>query len=227
MRGLEDHRQVPVQLLPSAIKWVTQPPWSGQGFPHASPHPRGRQGAPWRSPSWEGDSRWELSLVPSQSLFSACQHPNQPGLDASHTRSHTSGRVRVRRRRAKALLRGCAKGLAAATCRPQPSPNLHLPTRPLFTGHVHVAPKYRFEALSGASCGDRHCHPLSRPGTYHRRFRGRDPEPLGQNAGEVGGSRPVPQQPPVVQLLERLVALVFPFSLDLKDLVGVVGKGER
>lgn len=89
-----------------------------------------------------------LSLAHGQSLFSACQHPNQhsqPGLDASHTRSHTSGRVRVRRRRAKALLRGCAKGLAAATCRPQPSPNLHLPTRPLFTGHVHVAPKYRLK----------------------------------------------------------------------------------
>lgn len=170
-----------------------------------------------------------LSLAHGQSLFSACQHPNQhsqPGLDTSHTRSHTSGRVRVRRRRAKALLRGCAKGLAAATCRPQPSPNLHLPTRPLFTGHVHVAPKYRLKLSLEPAAETGTALPLSRPGTYHRRFRGRDPEPLGQNAGEVGGSRPVPQQPPVVQLLERLVALVFPFSLDLKDL-GVVSKGER
>lgn len=69
--------------------------------------------------------------------------------------------------------------------------------------------------------------PLSRPGTYHRRFWRGNPETLGQNPSEIGGSGPVPQQPPVMQLLEGLVALVFPFSLDLKDLVGAFSKGER
>ena len=41
-------------------------------------------------------------------------------------------------------------------------------------------------------------------------------------ASEVGGSGPVPQQPPVMQLLKRLVTLALPFALYLEDLVGVI-----
>ena len=56
----------------------------------------------------------------------------------------------------------------------------------------------------------------------HRRFRWGYPEALGQDAREVGGPGPVPQQPPVMQLLKRLVTLALPFALYLEDLVGVI-----
>lgn len=213
MRGLEDHRQVPVQLLPSAIKWVTQPPWSGQGFPHASPHPRGRQGAPWRSPSWEGGQQVGTQLG-SQPKSVLCLSTPQSALTAGpgrlpHAQSHqrqSSGQEKEGEGPAQGLCEGPGSSHLSATAEPKPPSSHQAPIHWARARRTQVS----IEALSGASCGDRHCHPLSRPGTYHRRFRGRDPEPLGQNAGEVGGSRPVPQQPPVVQLLERLVALVFP-----------------
>lgn len=68
---------------------------------------------------------------------------------------------------------------------------------------------------------------LPQPGTYHRCFRWGDPETLGQDSGKVGGPGPMPQQPSVMQLLERLVALALPFTLYLKDLVGILNKRER
>lgn len=70
-------------------------------------------------------------------------------------------------------------------------------------------------------------HPaLPRPGTYHRCFRWGNPETLGQDSSKVGGPGAMPQQPSVMQLLERLVALALPFTLYLKDLVGVLSQGE-
>lgn len=58
------------------------------------------------------------------------------------------------------LLRGCAKGLATAMCQPQLSPNLHLSTRPLFTGHVHDAPRYRLKLSMEPAAETGTAHPL-------------------------------------------------------------------
>lgn len=169
----------------------------------------------------------------SQSLFSARQYPNSTHSRAwtLHTRAATPPRVWVRRTRAKVLLRGCAKGLEreawhshlTATAEPEPSSLHQAPTHGMCMSH----PSPCESSLGGQRQRRVLPAPLSRPGTYHRRFRRGDPETLGQNPSEIGGSRPVPQQPPVMQLLEGLVALVFPFTLDLKDLVGAFSKGER
>lgn len=85
----------------------------------------------------------------------------------------------------------------------------------------------RAQVEMAAEMGKAHPSPAvaPRPGTYHRRFRWGYPETLGQNACKVGGPGPVPQEPPVMQLLKRLVTLAFPFALYLEDLVRVL-KGE-
>lgn len=73
--------------------------------------------------------------------------------------------------------------------------------------------------------GDNHtgtAHPsLPKPRTYHGCFRWGYPEALGQDASKVGGPGPVPQQPPVMQLLERFEALALPFACYLEDLEGI------
>lgn len=83
---------------------------------------------------------------------------------------------------------------------------------------------HRAQVEMAAEMGRVHPSPAMAPGpgTYHRRFRWGYPETLGQDAREVGGPGPVPQQPPVMQLLKRLVTLAFPFALYLEDLVGVI-----
>lgn len=83
---------------------------------------------------------------------------------------------------------------------------------------------HRAQVEMAAEMGRAHPSPAMapRPDTYHRRFRWGYPETLGQDACEVGGPGPVPQQPPVMQLLKRLVTLALPFALYLEDLVGVI-----
>lgn len=68
--------------------------------------------------------------------------------------------------------------------------------------------------------------PFTKHVACHRCFRWGNPETLGQDSSKVGGPGAMPQQPSVMQLLERLVALALPFTLYLKDLVGVLSQGE-
>lgn len=83
---------------------------------------------------------------------------------------------------------------------------------------------HRAQVEMAAEMGRAHPSPAMapRPDTYHRRFRWGYPETLGQDAREVGGPGPMPQQPPVMQLLKRLVTLALPFALYLEDLVGII-----
>lgn len=157
--------------------------------------------------SWPVCSLHVHTPVSTHSQARALPHAQSPQRQSS---------VRRRRRRSYP---GAVPGAwpPESPAKPKPPP----PARP-----VRWARPCRTQAPTWSPLQRQHAHPLQ-AGTYHGRLRGRDPEPLGQDAGEVGGSGPVPQQPPVVQLLEWLVALVFPFTLNLKDLVGVVSKGER
>lgn len=54
--------------------------------------------------------------------------------------------------------------------------------------------------------------------TYHRSFRRSYPQTLRQDPSEVGGAGAVPQQLAVVELLEGLVTLALPFTLNPEDL---------
>lgn len=54
--------------------------------------------------------------------------------------------------------------------------------------------------------------------TYHRSFRRSYPQTLGEDPGEVGGAGAVPQQLAVVELLEGLVTLALPLTLNPEDL---------
>lgn len=63
-----------------------------------------------------------------------------------------------------------------------------------------------------------HTSPYTRSATYHRCFRWGYPQTLRQDARKVGGPGSVPQQPPIVKLLEGLVALALSLTLYLKDL---------
>lgn len=63
-------------------------------------------------------------------------------------------------------------------------------------------------------------------GTDHRSFWRSDAKTLRQDTGVVGGSRTVPQQLPVVQLLEGTEALALALPPNLEDLgVGGVDRG--
>ena len=86
----------------------------------------------------------------------------------------------------------------------------------------------RAQVEMAAEMGRAHPSPAvaPRPGTYHRRSRWGYPETLGQDACEVGGPGPVPQEPPVMQLLKRLVTLALPFALYLEDLVRGIKRRE-
>lgn len=54
--------------------------------------------------------------------------------------------------------------------------------------------------------------------TYHRSFRRSYPQTLREDPSEVGGAGAVPQQLAVVELLEGLVTLALPLTLNPKDL---------
>lgn len=91
---------------------------------------------------------------------------------------------------------------------------------PLLTGLAQaqrLSPKH--PGLSGGITAGTHPHsPYTRSATYHRCFRWGYPQTLRQDACKVGGPGSVPQQPPIVKLLEGLVALALSLTLYLKDL---------